>query len=762
MATDRIIDIEKFKTQLRNSGALRDTDDIQTGTLPHVQPDSADESLPELHTSIQKALSKIGINRFYQHQADAIRKSLDGADVVLESPTASGKTLAFTVPMLDTLLRDRDAHALIIYPMKALAYDQRTQIEKLCKPLSIEISTYDGDTRQERRDKLRENPPQILLTNPEYLNRSFLAWRDKWDGFLHNLKYLIIDEMHEYRGFFGSNMALLLRRFFLYLNSIGANPRIFLSTATCANPEEHAQNLIGRDVELVFARNVLRPKRHFLFVNPDVRDYRRRDIIQLRVEQTALTVLGEGLQVLVFCPTKRFIEETLKKCWAMAEKNKIDPDRISAYHADMNSTEKRKIQRKIKDGSISVVFTTNALELGIDIGGLDGVILAGFPPNVMSAWQQIGRAGRGWNKEAFVLFYAMNDPIDQFFVGNLDAFLNKELDALVVDPSNEGLIKNHLTSLNEETSGTLLPSAKNILGSAFYDTAKKNPRRPPRRRSRKPQIDLQIRGSFGKSYDLKFDDKKIGQISEMRLFREAYLGAVFTFFGKKYAVQAHEEDAVVLTDLPENEQHFKTEPNFYTRLVSLDPFDGVAYGDIEICYGTLDLSINFTGYKMIDERTDEEVGSGSTGQSKYLNNLHAFWVNIPEGKCANEGIGGLEHIIRVGAMFVIPADRFDTTTYSTAGDEPVASYYENYPSGIGIAKKLYDVLPEVLKKGIEIAENCGCKSRCQNCIEPAKSYDVSNKEIDKIRGIELAKKLLDVIENDEPDHEWRNGGFVSV
>ena len=759
MATNQTIDIEKFKAQLKNFDALRDTDEIQTGTLPHIQPDSADESLPELHTSIQKALNKIGINRFYQHQAEAIRKSLGGADVVLESPTASGKTLAFTVPMLDTLVRDKNAHALMIYPMKALAFDQRAQIEQLCKPLSIEVSTYDGDTRKKRKDELKQNPPPILLTNPEYLNMAFLGWRDQWEDFLCNLEYLIIDEMHEYRGFFGSNVALLLRRFFLYLDSIGVNPRVFLATATCANPEEHAKNLTGRDVELVSARNVLRPRRHFLFVNPDVPDYRRRDIIQLRVEQAALTVLSQGLQVLVFCPTKRFIEETLTKCWLMAEKNNIDPDRISAYHADMNSTKKRNIQRKIKNGSISVVFTTNALELGIDIGGLDGVILAGFPPNVMSAWQQIGRAGRGWDKEAFVLFYAMNDPIDQFFVGNLDAFLKKSFDELIADPSNEGLIENHLASLNEETNGTLVPSAKNILGSAFYDTARKNPGRPSKRRFKKPQIDLQIRGSFGKSYDLKFDDKKIGQISEMRLFREAYLGAIFTFFGKKYAVQAHEEDAVVLN---EAEHHLKTEPSFYTRLVSLDPFNGVAYGDIDIYYGQLDLSINFTGYKVIDERTDEEIGSGSTGQSKYLNNLHAFWVNIPEGECANEGIGGLEHLIRVGAMFVIPADRFDTTTYSTAGDEPVASYYENYRSGIGIAKKLYAVLPDVLKKGIEIADKCGCKSGCQNCIEPAKSYDMSNTKIDKIRGMELARNLLNVVENEKPDHEWRNGRFVPV
>ena len=421
MATDQAIDIKKFKTQLKNFDALRDTDEIQTGTLPHIRPQSASEWPAELDVLIRNTLIAAGLPSPYQHQVEAISKSVSGADVVLESPTASGKTLAFTVPMLDALVRDKNGHALMIYPMKALAFDQRIQIEPLCKRLSIKAATFDGDTNKNKtyRDRLKQNPPHILLTNPEYLNMAFLQWREQWERFLRNLKYVVVDEMHEYRGFFGSNMALLLRRFFLYLNSIGANPRVFLSTATCANPGEHAKNLIGRDVEEVPAGNVLRPKRHFLFINPDVPDYMRREIVRLRVEQAALTVLMEGLQVLVFCPTKRFLEEAFGNCKDKAKEKKLDPNRVSAFHADMKSTEKRKIQEQVKSGDISVVFTTNALELGLDIGGLDGVILAGFPPSVMSAWQQIGRAGRGWNKEAFVLFYAMNDPIDQFFCGEL-------------------------------------------------------------------------------------------------------------------------------------------------------------------------------------------------------------------------------------------------------------------------------------------------------------------------------------------------------
>ena len=569
-----MIEIDNFVTKLREFDALRD-DEIQMDTVESIEPQYADEWPSELDSSVRNALINAGIPRPYQHQTDAISKSLSGADVVLESPTASGKTLAFTAPMLHSLVRNEGSHALMIYPMKALAFDQREQIEQLCQPLSIESFPYDGDTDKEHRELLRHYPIPILLTNPEYLNMSFLGHRDSWDSFLRKLQYVVIDEMHEYRGFFGGNMALLLRRFFLYLNRIGASPRVFLSTATCANPEEHAKNLTGRDVEVVSASNVLRPKRHFLFVKPDIPDFKYREIFQLRIEQAALTFLAEGLQVLVFCPTKRFLEATFSKCKNKAIEYNLNPGGMTAFHADMPSDDRRDIQQKIKNGDIRVVFTTNALELGLDIGGLDGIILAGFPSSIMSAWQQIGRAGRGWNKEAIVLFYAMNDPIDQFFGGNLEGFLNKPLDALVIDPDNEGLIDNHLPMLAAETNGALHSSEEDILGRAFYNAANKNAGQVPR--GYQPHPYLKIRGGLGQSFQLRRGNEELGQISEMRRFREAYIGAIFTFFGRKYTVHAHEADAVVLV---ETDHNLRTEPSFFTVLTPADIFDGFTYGDI--------------------------------------------------------------------------------------------------------------------------------------------------------------------------------------
>ncbi len=391
-----MFDLERFLARLNEFDAIRPNDNIETGTVDRIQPQLADEWPVDLDSSVRDALISAGIRHPYQHQADAISKSLSGTDVVMESPTASGKTLAFTAPMLHSLVRNEGAHALMIYPMKALAFDQRNQIEQLCELLSIHSWPYDGDTPDDVKKVLREQPPQILLTNPEYLNMSFLGSRGSWNPeFLRNLRYVVIDEMHEYRGFFGGNMALLLRRFFLHLDRIGVRPRVFLSTATCANPQEHARELTGRDVEVISARNVLRPKRHFAFINPDIPDYQYWDILRLRVEQAALTVVSEGLRTLVFCPSKRFLESAFANCLRKAVEQGMNPERISAFHADLKNEDRQDIQQKIKSGDIDIVFTTNALELGLDIGGLDGVILAGFPPSIMSAWQQIGRAGRG-------------------------------------------------------------------------------------------------------------------------------------------------------------------------------------------------------------------------------------------------------------------------------------------------------------------------------------------------------------------------------
>ena len=754
------MDFEAFLAKLFEFEALNENEIKGDKVVPRKSPIFAESWPDELDLSVRNSLLDLGIENPFSHQVNAIRKSLNG-DVVLESPTASGKTLSFAAPMLHTLVTNPGTHAMMIYPMKALAFDQREQIRELAQPLGIESWTYDGDTDEEHKRLLRKTPPPILMTNPEYLNASFMGHRDKWTSFLSNLSFLVIDEMHEYRGLFGSNMALSLRRFFLLLHRLGASPRVFLSTATCENPKEHARNLTGRNVYDESASDALRPRRHFLFVQPDIPDYDYRRFLQFRIERVALAALAQDLQILIFCPSKRFLAEANRHCKAKADELGYGSDLVEEFHADRGADDKRHIQKRIKDGKIKVVFTTNALELGLDIGGLDGVVMAGFPSNIMSAWQQVGRAGRGWDQESFVLFYAMNDPIDRFFVNNIDDFLNRPMDQLVVNPDNDELIEKHLASLAVETSGRLQEEDVEVLGSVFYNKAVHDNARPEKGSTPQVPLSRKLRGGIGASYDLKIKqgkDKKIGQISEMRRFREAYNGAVFTFAGRKYRIQSTEADAVILGDC---DQYLSSRPYFYTNIYQNPALSGLAYGDFEVSYGTLNFSLNFSGYKLVNERTGEEKFNEYSGPGHNQYGLHAVWFNVPQCNIGRQGIGALENLFRVGAMFVIPADRFDTSTWSKQGETVTSYYYENYEGGIGLARKLFDTWPTALKKGIEVAEKCSCQTSCQNCIEPAKSWDLNDTAIDKNAGLVLANRLLTAKEQGAT-HKLDSGRWIPI
>ena len=762
------MDIDQLIARLNEFDALRDADSIKRGSLPRIEPEYAEAWPERIHPAVVGALEALGRSSPYQHQIEAIERSLDGNDVVMEAPTASGKTLAFAVPMLDTLVRDRDARALLLYPTKALALDQRGEMRKLCREIQLpggrEIKSwpYDGNVPEDIRNSIRQAPPEMLMTNPEYLNMSFLAHREQWEknGFLQNLKYIVIDEMHEYRGFFGGNMALLLRRFLLHLKHLGVEPRIFMATATCANPEEHAEALTGRPLKLVGARDSLRPKREFAFINPEIPDFGYRDIFRLRIQNAALACLKEDVQTLIFCPSKKFIEEVYSRCRAACEEHRLNAELLTVFHADMKAERKGDIQQRIKDGAIRVIFSTNALELGMDIGGMDGVILAGFPTNIMSAWQQMGRAGRGWDKDAFVLFYAMKDPIDRFFVGNLDAFLHKPYDRLVVDPDNEELIKNHLPSLIEENPDGLTLADRDVIGSAFYQKAvEEQAESIP---GFKPQPYLRMRGDLGQVYTLKHGSQEIGQISDFRRFREAYLGAIFPFLGSRYHVRALTEENAI--ELAEAEPYLRTDPGFFTFEKINEHYAGKRFGNVvSVYYGKLDILTSFTGFSLVDERSNEKKEAEQRTDMLREANRHALWITVLEqDELARNGLSALEHLLRVGAMFVIPADRFDASTLSRAsgtGDYPTAFYYETYAGGIGVAKNLFADWESALREGIKVANNCPCNLGCPDCIEPPKAY--GDTKINKHLGIELAERILDAARMG-PSHELREGVMVPV
>ena len=724
--------------------ALRNDDQISQDVVDRVEPTFADDSIfQQINPRIVKVLRNQGVRRLYEHQGVAIRKALHGSNVVLEAPTASGKTLSFSIPMMQSLLKERDGHALMIYPMKAVAHDQRAQLVDLLKSVGLESWTYDGDTEREHRELIRKNPPDVLITNPEMVNQTFLAWNDLWNDFLKNLRFVVIDEMHEYRGFFGSNMSLLLRRFAHHITSIGASPQYFLATATCANPEEHAQNLTGQDFEIVKASGKISPQRQFLFIDPEIPDYQFYNIFQLRIRNAALACMEQSKSVIVFCPTIRFTNwcyhSALKEC----ESRRMNKDAVKLYQAGITAEERDSVQRGLKDGSVKVVFSTNALELGIDIGGLDGVILAGFPDTVMSAWQRIGRAGRGWDKDAFVFFYAMNNPVDKFHAANLRAFLRKPLDEIVADPGNEELIQNHKPSFVHESRCVITPSSESILGKPFYEAVKNIGSSAVLGGRFKPHHLLTLRGDGGKTWTLKHGNEDVGTMADYRRFREAYVDAILLHVGRKYKVDtvtegSSNEIALINSDA----DYLRTDAFFLKTLNIQEVFQGSRWkGQIANHLGRVNLYEALNQVSLVDERSDQVVNRFNPLGHAKSSTTHAFWVDLNElEEIEDEGLGAFEQLLRIGSMFTIPADLHDTTTYSDKRQKQVY-LIENYPGGIGIVKKAFEQLRKILQAGMEIVRACKCAKGCPNCIIPPRNFS-DRDALDKNKGIELAELVI--------------------
>ncbi len=767
--------MERLLDELRKFDALRPRDGetgdtVATATLDAISPTYAGgQVFDRLSPTLVDALRERGIDRLYQHQAEAILKALDGKNVVLQAPTASGKSLAFQIPMVETLIRKANSHALMLYPTKALAFDQRDQLNNLSKHVQgREIASwwYDGDTDREYRKPLRENPPHILITNPDMLHYSFLGHADKWRKFFKGLKWVIVDEIHEYRGYFGSNVSMILRRFSHHLAQQGIHPQFFLCSATCANAREHAHNLTGLPFEEVNASDRIRPQRQFYFIQPEIPGYPYWKSFQLRTVKAGLACLANGKSVLAFCPTRKFAEE----CHLTAVRDidelrrssgsPIDPEWVKVFRAGLDTEERRDIQAGLKNGSVRLVFTTNALELGIDIGGLDGVILAGFPDSMMSAWQRIGRAGRSWKSEAFVLYYARNNPLDRFYASNLDTFLTKPFDDLVVNAGNEDLIEKHVPSLLFET--LLLSKTKkmvtfsdldgepDILGEGLHGAATDKLKSGVQPGPVPPHSRIDIRGGGRGNFELKYGSRTIGTLSGQQQFREAYERAIYMHGGRKYRVEGisfkGNGGEITLGDV---EQHLTTNAAIFTTVAEQDIFDGIGWGsgqiEIYVCHGKVLITEAVSSVVEVDDRTGIEIDRWAPrANSAKFDNAHAYWIcQATRSYEAAAGIEALQHLLRVGAVFSIPLDAHDIFPHAAVKDGK-AYIVETYPGGIGVARKALERWRNILKIGIGVAESCECEKGCPNCIVPPRSRE---DKPDKGAGIVLARSLLADTEN---------------
>jgi len=771
--------VSDLLSSLRVFDALRDGetggDLVCTRVLNSIPPNYASDHMIRgmVGERLKMALDKKGVERLYQHQAESITQALGGANVVLQAPTASGKTLAFQVPMLESL-QEPGTHALMLYPTKALALDQRDQLTRLTSAMpgpKIESWWYDGDTDHEHRKLLRNNPPSILITNPDMLHNSFLGHSDQWSKFYKGLKWVIVDEMHEYRGYFGSNVAMILRRLSYHLAYLGVRPQFFLCSATCANAKEHAENLTGLNFVEVNASSGMRPHREFVFVKPDIPDYQYWDILQIRTVMAGLACVAEGKSVLAFCPTRKFAEACHPIAMRELEKLKdagkpiAGQDAVKVFRSGLAVEDRHAVQEGLKNGEVRLVFTTNALEMGIDIGGLDGIIMAGFPDSMMSAWQRIGRAGRDWEAEAFVLYLARNNPLDQFYATNLDACLNKPLDDLVVNPGNDDLVDKHLASLLFETPE--LTDDVVILGPVMENAVREKIAKgamPVNSGKWRPHHSLNIRGGGAGVFILKEGNQEIGTLSGQQQFREAYQRAIYMHGGRTYRVRevsltGSSGGEIVLESV---DPRLRTQASTFTSVSEQGIFAGWRWSEasteVTAFYGKVLITESLNSVQELDDRTGEVLDQWvPQSNSAQFRNAHAFWVQEQRPTdVSSAAINAFQQLLRVGVLFSVPLDAHDIFPHAVAREQK-AYIVESYPGGIGIAKKLLSKWREALRVGVDIASTCSCNTGCPNCIVPPRSTD----DMDKVGAVEFAEALLDTTDN-EASSIFRDGLWEPV
>ncbi|HID94241.1 MAG TPA: DEAD/DEAH box helicase [bacterium (Candidatus Stahlbacteria)] len=697
---------------------------------------------------IQNYLDKKGI-RLYSHQATAINKIREGKNVILATATASGKTLAFNVPVLEALLSDKDATALYLYPTKALSNDQLKVLMELETDLGIPISpnVYDGDTPQHLRQKIRDIS-RIIISNP-YGIHQYLPWHYKWSRFFKKLKFIIIDEAHAYRGVFGSNVAMLIRRILRICEYYGAKPQFFLSSATIANPEEHSKNLTGKDFEVVSNDGSISGEKFFIFWNPPfIGQDIRRSTHQETKDLFVFHVKNE-LQTLCFTISRQMAELTAK--WAREE---LKSDRVASYRAGYLPEERREIERKLRERELLGVASTNALELGIDIGSLDAIIISGYPGTIISTWQQAGRAGRG-AKTTLVTMVAFEDPLNQYFMRHPDEFFGKSHEYAIVDLRNPYILTGHLVCAAAELP--VNEADKKYFGTLNdeFDELKKKGliRKTPKgwvwAGTARPVDVVKLNNISDKIVTVVCNDEVLETMDLPKAYDEAHKGAVLLHQGETYIVEELDFENLIAR-VKQKDVGYYTEPRKTTDIRIIKTYEERQAGT-EIGVGEVDVTEHYHSYVI---KTYDKVIARKPLDLPPLNfKTTGIWFTIPEkihhaivrqGLDFAGGIHATEHAMIAMIPIYAMCDRRDVGGVSTPMHPdtggPTIFIYDGFEHGIGISEKVYELFEKIVEVTLKLIKDCGCKGGCPSCIYSPKCGN-ENRPLDKQAALYILDKI---------------------
>ena len=709
--------------------------------------------------------------KLYKHQADTYNLIKDGKNVIITTPTASGKTLAFNLPIMETMIEDSNATALYIYPAKALANDQLNVLRNLERSLEITIDpkTYDGDTSRNKKRDIR-NKSRIVLTNPYQLHL-ILSWNHQWERFYRNLKYIVIDEAHYYKGVFGSNVAFLIRRLKRIANYYGSNPQFILSSATLANPLELASKLTGEEFKLIDEDSSPNGEKDFILYNPyrNYRNPKKKLSPSVHVETADIFryLMLKRIQTLCFTVSRKITE--LIAMWSKNDstlaEGKLDASRIAAYRAGYRPEERREIEDGLKSGKYLGVTCTNALELGIDIGSLDAVIISGYPGTMMSTWQQSGRAGRS-NQKSLAILIAFENQLDQYFMNNPKYFFNKSQENAIIDLSNPILKKAHILcacdeihhGLSVEDAERYFNADKKLLDELALDNYLSiSPQNTYHyRRNDNPAMKHSLDQVSGEEFKVMNNGKLLETMERSQVYREAHEGAILINKGETYTV-----DSVNLNkrfvNVSKKNVEYHTVVLSDTEVNVINKISKKRYGDLTINFGELNVRKDYYKYKRM--QFSKVLGTHDLDLPPLKFKTKGLWFTIPKevkeyledkyGK--NEevfegGLHGAEHALIGLFPLQVMCDRFDiggmSTAYHADTQEATIFIYDGYEGGIGICEKAVDVFIDLLKATLNLIKECSCKDGCPACIYSPKCGN-DNKPLNKKATEYILQHMLD-------------------
>ncbi|KQC04521.1 MAG: hypothetical protein APR53_10115 [Methanoculleus sp. SDB] len=720
--------------------------------------------LPDL---LEAYLTARGI-RLYTHQCTAIDAVREGRDVILTTPTASGKSLAFLLPIFESLCSGEQTTALCLYPAKALAHDQLSGFRALEEFTGFPAGSavYDGDTPAHLRPRIRERS-RIVLSNPHEIHH-LLAWHPKWAGFFEQLRYVVIDEAHRYRGVFGTHAAFLLRRLLRIAEKYGSRPQFILSTATIANPGEFAALLTGRASVVVDADGSPRGVRHFLLANPAA--IRGGGVSLSRaVHDLLLASVEDGLQTLCFTPSRTMAEAITRHARSTLVQNGGRAESVAPYRAGYLPGERREIEKKLRDGSLSAVVSTNALELGIDVGSLDAVIMAGFPGSMMAAWQQAGRAGRR-SYTSWSVLVASDNALDQYFARHPGSFFEKPCEHAILDPANPYILAGHLLCAAAEAP--LAPDGEARFfgpdaGDAVRALADAGILAGTRKgwayagRGRASEA-CPLGTASGESFRVSCSGQVLETMDRNQAFREAHPGAIHLHQGETYLVTGFDLDARSITLRPE-------ETDCHTRAlrsveISIIGTRTSRTGDGgTLCFGDVRITEQYRQYQL--RRYDTLLETHPLSLPPTVFTTRALWVTLPEAEVERlseddmdpaGALHGAEHELIAMMPVHVLCDRRDIGGFSTPWHPDTAAatilIYDGYEGGIGLAEKAYSLFPSLAGTARDVVRDCPCTSGCPSCIHSPKCGN-DNRPLDKAGAERILTLLAEGWQALSPDRE---------